>query len=74
MNTLVYCMGDEADYILQELKLTNEQKNVCVAVRDTFDSHFVVKKDVICERARFNLQRQGDNEMGIVGDCAIYSS
>lgn len=61
-NTLVYCMGDEADYILPGLKLTDEQKNVFLTVRDAFDSHFVVKNIDIYERARFNLRKQGDNE------------
>ena len=62
VNTLVYCMDDKADDILQGLKLTDEQKNVFLTVRDAFDSHFVVKKNVMYERARFNLCKQGDNE------------
>lgn len=62
VNTLIYCMGDEADDILRGLTLTAAQRDTYQGVRDGFQGFFVVKKNVIYERAKFNMRRQGEGE------------
>lgn len=62
VNTLVYCMGDEADDVLRGLVLTNEQRQQYDAVKTGFDKYFVPKKNVIYERAKFNKRVQQPSE------------
>lgn len=54
VNTLVYCMGDDADDVLRGLDLTEEQRQQYGAVKKGFDKFFIPKKNVIYERAKFN--------------------
>lgn len=58
VTTLVYCMGDEADDVLRGLDLTDGQRQQYDAVRNAFDRHFVPRKNVIYERAKFNKRVQ----------------
>lgn len=58
VNTLIYCMGDEADDVLKGLRLTDEQRLVYNTVKDGFTNFFVPKKNVIYQRAKFNMGRQ----------------
>lgn len=62
VNTLVYCMGDEADDVLRGLNLTEEQRQQYPAVKNGFDSFFIPKKNVIYERAKFNRRVQQPTE------------
>ncbi len=62
MNTFVYCMGDEADDILQGLLLAHVDKTKYSAVKAGFEAHFVGKRNVIYEHARFNIRKQEENE------------
>lgn len=62
VNTLVYCMGDEADDVLRGLSLTAQQREEYSAVREGFDGFFIPKKNVIYERARFNKRMQQASE------------
>lgn len=62
VNTLVYCMGDEADDVLRGLELTGVQHQQYDAVKTAFDRHFVPRKNVIYERARFNKRVQQPSE------------
>uniref|UniRef100_A0A3Q2UFB5 Uncharacterized protein n=1 Tax=Fundulus heteroclitus TaxID=8078 RepID=A0A3Q2UFB5_FUNHE len=60
---LIYCMGDEADDVLQGLVLPDEQRNTYPGVPDGFQAFFVVKKkNVIYELARFNMHKQEERE------------
>uniref|UniRef100_A0A3B3TH36 Uncharacterized protein n=1 Tax=Paramormyrops kingsleyae TaxID=1676925 RepID=A0A3B3TH36_9TELE len=59
---MVYCMGDEADDVLQRLDLTGEQRQQYNAVKRGFDTYFVPKKNVIYERAKFNKRVQENSE------------
>ncbi len=61
MNTLIYCMGDEADDILRGLPLADTDKTKYSAVKAGFEAHFVGKRNVIYERARFNMRKQEEN-------------
>ncbi|XP_061127410.1 uncharacterized protein K02A2.6-like [Syngnathus typhle] len=62
VNTLIYCMGDEADDILRGQALSDAQRHQYQAVRDTLDIYFVPRKNIIYERARFNQRVQQVNE------------
>ncbi|KAL7865994.1 hypothetical protein SRHO_G00112410 [Serrasalmus rhombeus] len=62
VNTLIYCMGDEADDILRGLTLTAAERGTYKGVRDGFQRFFVVKKNVIYERAKFNMRKQSEGE------------
>lgn len=62
VNTLIYCMGDEADDILRGQALSDVQRQQYQAVRDTLDIYFVPRKNIIYERARFNQRVQLVNE------------
>ena len=45
------------------LTLTAIQKSTYKGVRDGFQSFFVVKKNVIYERAKFNMRKQREGEL-----------
>lgn len=62
VNTLIYCMGDEADDILRGLNLTDAQRRTYHDVRGGLQGFFVVKKNVIYERAKFNMRKQREGE------------
>jgi len=62
VNTLIYCMGDEADDVLRGLNLSDADQRKYTTVRDGFQSFFVVKKNIVYERARFNMRKQEVNE------------
>ena len=62
VNSLVYSMGDQADDILRSFNLSEEDSKKYTVVKEKFDSHFVKRKNVIFERAKFNMRKQEDGE------------
>ena len=62
VNTLVYCMGDKADDILSSLDLSDDDKKSYDTVKTKLEQHFVKRKNLIYERARFNQRRQEEGE------------
>ena len=58
VNTLLYCLGEEADDVLASANNTTDDKKVYATVLTKFDSFFQVRKNVIFERARFNRRNQ----------------
>ena len=54
VNTLVYCMGDEAEDVIKGLTLTADERKMYTDVKAGFDAFFVPKKNVIYESAKFN--------------------
>ena len=62
INTLIYAMGDQADDILNSFKLSTTQLKQYHTVKTKFDEHFVVRRNVIFERAKFNQRRQEEGE------------
>ena len=54
INTLIYAMGDQADDILNSFNLTTTQLKQYHTIKTRFDEHFVVRRNVIFERAKFN--------------------
>ena len=62
INTLIYSMGDEADDILRSFALSEEDGKKYDTVKGRFDSHFIKRRNIIFERAKFNMRRQQDGE------------
>ena len=62
VNALVYAMGDEADDIMAGFGLTEEEREVYPTVKTKFDEHFVVRRNTIFERAKFNRRSQEEGE------------
>ena len=62
VNTLLYSMGDEADDILRSFRLSAEDAKKYETVKGKFDEHFIKRRNVIYERAKFNQRRQEPGE------------
>ena len=62
VNTLIYCMGDQADDILSSFGLSEDEAKTYETVKAKFESHFVKRRNVIYERAKFNMRRQKEGE------------
>ena len=64
VNALLYCMGDAAEDIFRSFKLdeTHKEHEDYQLVKTCFEKHFVKRRNVIFERARFNKRIQQDGE------------
>ena len=62
VNTLIYSMGDDADEILRSFALSDADKKKYAPVVAQFEAHFVKRRNIIFERARFNMRRQEEGE------------
>ena len=62
VNTLIYSMGDEAEDILQSFGMSKDDRKKYNAVKKKFEGHFIIKRNVIFERARFNMRVQTEGE------------
>ena len=60
--TLIYSMGKEADEIVNSFTMTSDDRKKYYAVKAKFEGHFIIKRNVIFERAKFNLRVQKENE------------
>ena len=56
VNTLLYTMGDEADDILLSFNLSAEDLKRYEVVKSKFENHFIAKRNVIYERAKFEQE------------------
>jgi hypothetical protein len=73
VNTLIYAMGDQADDILTSFTLSDEDRKSYATVKSKFDNHFIQRRNVIFERAKFNRRRQEENEPIEAFITALYS-
>ena len=73
ISTLIYSMGDEADDILRSCTLTDEAWTRYTGVRDAFHNYFTRRRNVIFERAKFNLRRQEPGESVDTFITSLYS-
>lgn len=73
VNTLIYCMGDEADDILSGQDLTDAQRQQHASVKNTFEMYFVLRKNVIYERTKFNRRVQQPGEAVDAFITALYA-
>ena len=62
VNTLIYCMGDKADDILRSFQLSAEDEKNYETVRENFNGHFVARRNILYERAKFNSRCQEPDE------------
>ena len=65
-------MGDDADDILRSFRLSVADSKNYDTVKVKFEAHFVKKRNVIYERAKFNLRRQEDGESVDLFITALY--
>ena len=62
VDTLLYCLGDEAESVLASTNISSDDKKKYEKVIEKFDSYFRVRRNVIFERARFNRRSQKEGE------------
>ena len=62
INTLIYCMGDDAEDILASFNLSEDDAKKYGTVETKFNDHFNPRKNVIFERAKFNSRKQEEGE------------
>ena len=62
VSTLLYCLGQDAEDVLQSMNATADDRGSYDRIRAKFDEFFKVRRNVICERARFNRGTQQDGE------------
>jgi hypothetical protein len=62
INTLIYLMGDQADDILLSFTLTDEEKKKYDSVLEKVERHFIIRRNTIYERAKFNSRVQQEGE------------
>ena len=62
VNALMYSMEDTADDLLQSFDLSEADRKKYKPVKGKFDSHFVIKKNVIYECPKFNMRSQKEGE------------
>jgi hypothetical protein len=55
-------MGDMADKILSSFGLSEEESGKYDTVKGRFEGYFVKQRNVIYERAKFNMRRQQEGE------------
>ena len=58
VSTLLYCMGEEAEGVLDATGITQANKKEYKKVLEKFDEHFQVRKNLIYEKAQFNQRKQ----------------
>ena len=58
VSSLMYCMGEDAEEILATTTITIEQRKDYEQVVQKFDEYFKVRKNLVYERASFNLAHQ----------------
>ena len=63
LNTLLYCLGEEADSVLACTNISAANRKKYDRVMEKFDAYFDVRRNTIFERARFNrrCQREGES-------------
>ena len=63
MNALLYAMGGESEDIFTSFTFDDgTDQNNYDRVKEKFDHHFIAKKSVIYERAKFNQRVQGQDK------------
>ena len=59
VSTLIYCMGPEAEQVFSSFTFEEDSdKDDYDKVLEKFDSHFIPKKNIIFERAKFIKSKQ----------------
>ena len=59
---MIYCMGDEADDTVKSFTFAEGDEKKYAKVKEKFDQHFIIKRNVIFEHAKFNMRKQEPSE------------
>lgn len=62
VDTLLYCLGEEADSVLSSTNISDEDRKKYDKVLRTFDLYFKVRRNVILDKACFNCRCQKEGE------------
>ena len=62
VSTLLYCLGEEAEAVLDSTNITSDEKKRYDKVIEKLNAFFQTRKNVIFERARFNRRNQLESE------------
>ena len=73
VRTLLFHMGKRAEELFRSFNLDDDEQDSYDIVRDRFDNHFVRRRNVIYERARFNQRVQKDGESAEDFIAALYT-
>ena len=73
INTLLYCLGEEAEDVLASTGISAEARAVYANVVAKFDAYFKVRTNVILERAKFNKRNQLEGESSETYITVLYS-
>ena len=65
VNALIYTLGDVADDIITSFGLSELEMKGYETVRNKFENHFVAKRNVIFERAKFNVRIQNPSKISL---------
>ena len=71
VNTLIYSMGDNADLILRLFRLSEPNPKKCDVILKC-KLHFDKRRDLIFERAKFNMRKQEEGEPFNAFNTAFY--
>ena len=58
VTTLLYCLGEDAEEVLDTTRISDKDRKKYQNVIDAFDKRFKVNKNIIYERAWFNQRSQ----------------
>lgn len=62
VNTLLYTMGSKVEDIYTSFNLEDDDQNNYDTVKERFKDHFIIRRNIIFERAQFNLRNQNSDE------------
>lgn len=62
VDTLLYCMDEEADSVLTSTNIRADDRKKYTAVIGKFDNYLKVRRNTIFERAKFNRRSQREGE------------
>ena len=62
VSTLLYCLGEEAEEVLDTTRISEDDRKKYQKVVGEFDKYFKVRKNVIYECAQFNQRNQLSDE------------
>ena len=62
VNTLLYCLGEEAESVLNSTSITEDEHKEYTSVLAKFDEFFQVQRNVIFIRAKFSRRCQQPGE------------
>ena len=65
-------MGDKADDILRSLNFTQDDRNKYSPVKNKLNCHFVKRRNIIFEHAKFYMCKQEEGELVGVFNTDLY--